>query len=519
MIKVGIDVGGTNTDAAILDGDRVLAAFKAPTSGDVSTGIVEALRGVLAQSGLPISDIGSLVIGTTHFTNAFVQARELSPVAVIRIGAPATMALPPLCGWPARLADCIGGFRRIVGGGHEFDGRRIAPLDEAALVQAARDIRAAGLTSAAITAVFSPVDSTCEERAAEILRSENPDLMITLSSAIGRVGLLERENAAVMNASLAGLSAKVVASFRTALTELGLTAPFFVSQNDGTVLAADAVARFPVLTFASGPTNSMRGAAFLSKLQDAIVLDIGGTTSDVGIIANGYPRESSVAVDIGGVRTNFRMPDILSVGLGGGSIVRDGTELTIGPDSVGYRLLSEALVFGGATLTTSDIATASGVAEIGERRHVAHLSADLLERATDRMHFMLEEAIDRMKISADPVPVVLVGGGAVLVSRKLKGASELIVPEHSGVANAVGAAIAQVGGEVDQIMLYEGCGRDNALQSATELARKRAVYAGAALETLQTVEVEEVPLAYVPGGAVRVRVKVVGDFAASRTAA
>jgi N-methylhydantoinase A/oxoprolinase/acetone carboxylase beta subunit len=135
------------------------------------------------------------------------------------------------------------------------------------------------------------------------------------------------------------------------------------------------------------------------------------------------------------------------------------------------------------------------------------------------MHFMLEEAIDRMKISADPVPVVLVGGGAVLVSRPLKGASALIVPEHSGVANAVGAAIAQVGGEVDQIMLYEGRGRENALQSATELARKRAVEAGAALETLQTVEVEEVPLAYVPGGAVRVRVKVVGDFAAGRTAA
>ena len=84
----------------------------------------------------------------------------------------------------------------------------------------------------------------------------------------------------------------------------------------------DFAARYPVATFASGPTNSMRGAAFLSGLDDCAVVDIGGTTTDVGVLQHGFPREASVAVDIGGVRTNFRMPDVLSIGIGGGSRVR-----------------------------------------------------------------------------------------------------------------------------------------------------------------------------------------------------
>ena len=89
-------------------------------------------------------------------------------------------------------------------------------------------------------------------------------------------------------------------------------------------MSADFAEQYPVLTFASGPTNSMRGAAFLSGLKDAMVVDIGGTTSDVGALTHGFPREASVAVDIGGVRTNFRMPDVYSFGLGGGSLVRAG---------------------------------------------------------------------------------------------------------------------------------------------------------------------------------------------------
>ena len=122
-----------------------------------------------------------------------------------------------------------------------------------------------------------------EQRAAAIVAEEIPGVRLSLSHEIGRIGLLERENAAIMNACLVDLAFAVVSSFRRALEELR-SAPFFISQNDGTLMMPEFVEKYPVLTFASGPTNTMRGAAFLSGLKDAMVVDIGGTTSDVGVL-------------------------------------------------------------------------------------------------------------------------------------------------------------------------------------------------------------------------------------------
>jgi N-methylhydantoinase A/oxoprolinase/acetone carboxylase beta subunit len=366
----------------------------------------------------------------------------------------------------------------------------------------------------AITGLFSPVSADMELRAEQIVRNEAPDMQITLSSRIGRVGLLERENAAVMNASLADLSSAVISSFRSALQQLEIIAPFYVSQNDGTLMSAEFVEKYPVLTFASGPTNSMRGAAYLSHIVDALVADIGGTTTDVGMLVNGFPRESSITVDIGGVRTNFRMPDILAMGLGGGSRVscNDG-QVSIGPRSVGYRLSQEALVFGGQTLTATDIAVAAGYADMGDPGLVNHLDSAMVERARKQIHRMIAETVDRMKTSSESIPLVLVGGGSVLVNEDIPGTSEVIIPQHAGVANAIGASIAQISGETDRVFAYEATGREAALEKAKAEAGERAVEAGANPDTLEILELEELPLAYMPGGAVRIRVKMAGELA------
>lgn len=513
-MRIGVDVGGTNTDAALLDGRRVVASLKTPTTEDVGSGVVASIRKLLGTARVAPDAIDGVMIGTTQFTNAFVERVRLNDVAVIRICLPAAKSLNPLIDWPRDLLMAVGKRIFLVGGGYEFDGQPIAPLDEAAVAAAAREIRKAGITAVAISCVFSPIDTTMEHRAAEIVRAEIPDARITLSSELGRMGLIERENAAIMNASLADLSERVVRSFGDALRSLGVTVPFFISQNDGTLMSADFVARYPVLTFASGPTNSMRGAAYLSGRKDAIVVDIGGTTTDVGVLANGFPRESSLAVDIGGVRTNFRMPDILAIGLGGGSRVDPEDPRRIGPKSVGYRLAREALVFGGETLTATDIAVAAGVADIGDRSRVRHLDAAFVEAAMDEIHRKVEQAIDRMKTSADDATVVLVGGGSVLIDRELNGVGELLIPERSSEANAIGAAIAQVGGEVDRVFHYAETGRDAALDQARAEAVRRVVDAGASADSVSIIEVEELPLSYAPQGAVRVRVKAVGELAA-----
>lgn len=512
MIRIGIDVGGTNTDAVLIEHGRVRHAVKCPTTEDVTSGIGAALAAVLAGGAMAPARVGAVMIGTTHFVNAVVQRRELSRIAAVRIGLPAAATLPPFVDWPPALRAEVEGPVHMIRGGHEVDGREIVPFDRAAMREAARAIAGSGAAAAAITAVFSPLNSAMEREAAEILAAACPGLPVTLSSDLGRIGLLARENVALLNAALTGLAARTVAAFRAALSASGLTAPLFITLNDGTVATAEEAARAPVRAFASGPTNSLRGAAHLSGIADALVVDVGGTTTDVGSLMRGFPREANGVVAVGGVRTLFRMPDVLSIGLGGGTLVDPADPTRIGPQSVGFRLRERARVFGGPDLTCTDLAVAAGLAEIGERGRVAGLDRHFVAAGLARIHALVADVVDRMR--ADPVqrPLVAVGGGAFLVPDTLHGVSEVVRVANQGVANALGAAVAQVSGEVDRV--WQDIPREAALTRAREEAEQRALRAGADPRSLQLVEIEDIPLAYLPGNALRVRARVVGDIAA-----
>jgi len=168
-------------------------------------------------------------------------------------------------------------------------------------------------------------------------------------------------------------------------------------------------------------------------------------------------------------------------------------------------------VFGGATLTATDVAVAGGRAAIGDRALVAGLDRSLVERALARIEAMVCETVDRVRTSAEPVPVVAVGGGSVLLPDSLPIASRIVRPEHFEVANAVGAAIAEVSGEVDRVFML-GEGRDAVIARAKAEAMARAVEAGADERRLEIAEVDEVPLTYLPSNAARVRVKAIGPL-------
>ena len=508
--RIGIDVGGTNTDAVLLEESIVRAAVKTPTTADVTTGITRALAS-LVQQAPGARAAHAVMIGTTHFTNAVVQRRDLGRVAALRIGLPSGASLPPFVDWPADLADLVRAEVVMLEGGHEFDGRPLVPFDVRGMRTAARRIREAGIRSVAVAAVFSPLNASGEEEAGAILQEECPDVAVTLSHRLGRIGLLERENAALLNACLIELARKTTRAFTEALRGSGIAAPLYLTQNDGTVMLADVAEAYPVYSFASGPTNSMRGAAFLSKRDEALVIDVGGTTTDIGSLRHGFPREANSVVEIGGVRTLFRMPDLLSLGLGGGTLVRQEPALAIGPASVGYRLTEQALVFGGDVLTVTDVAVAAGLIDLGDRSRVAALPAALVEAVLARVRTMIEEGVDRMKTDAGDAPLIAVGGGSFLVPARLAGVSEVLNVPHQAVANAVGAAIAQVSGEVDQI--FQDLTRDEAIARARRAAEDKAVAAGADRTTINVVEVEDLPLAYLPGNSLRTRVRVVGDIA------
>ena len=153
-MKIGVDVGGTNTDAVVLGPNGVLGWRKTPTTADVYSGIVAAITQAIADASVDSADVDCVMIGTTQFTNAVIQRRSLLPVGIIRLALPATSAIPPLTDWPDDLITEIGRNAHLVGGGYEFDGREIAPLDEVAVAEAARSFRCDGIRTAAITSVF-----------------------------------------------------------------------------------------------------------------------------------------------------------------------------------------------------------------------------------------------------------------------------------------------------------------------------------------------------------------------------
>ena len=219
-MRIGIDVGGTNTDAVLMDGVELRAKVKTPTTQDITDGIVAAVSKLISNANLKPPAIESVMIGTTHFTNAIVEGRNLARTAIVRLGLPATTAVPPFEDWPPALRTAFGGQYRLVHGGNEFDGREISALDESELARAVHELKDEGVEAIAIASVFSPITNAMEMRAAEFIAREAPELTLTLSHHIGRIGLLERENAAAINAALRPLAAKTIQAFRRSLREL-----------------------------------------------------------------------------------------------------------------------------------------------------------------------------------------------------------------------------------------------------------------------------------------------------------
>ena len=510
LTRIGVDVGGTNTDAVLMQGDELLAQAKVPTTPDVTSGIEASIRAVMSNVNDDVPP-SAVMLGTTHFTNALLERRGLAKTSVLRLCLPATTLLPPLCDWPGPLKQAIDGGSHMVHGGHEFDGREISPVDEEEVRKAVLQMRDDGVQAVAVSGVFSPIDPTHEERAANVIRETAPELRVSLSHQIGRVGILERENAAALNAALSVAAEGIIPRIRQSLGTAGLHVPLYLSQNDGTLMDAGFATRYPVFTIASGPTNSMRGAAFLSGVRNGIVVDVGGTSTDAGALVNGFPREASVSVEMAGVRTNFRMPDVISIALGGGSIV-ETTPLRIGPTSVGHRLTHEARVFGGNALTASDLAVAGSLAEMGTSNAVSDIDPNLVKDGLAHIQRMLEDVVDRVKLSRGDVSLILVGGGSVLAPTPLSGASEIVRPNHAEVANAIGAAIAQVGGQVEKVYDLGSMSREEALNDARTAATQQAIDAGANPDTIEIVEVEEIPLTYLPSNATRIRTKAIGNL-------
>ncbi|EPE03020.1 hydantoinase [Ophiostoma piceae UAMH 11346] len=471
-LHIGVDVGGTNTDGIILDPNRAN-----------DHGITEAITTMMTSAGVAAIDVASVTIGTTHFANAVVErdARRLSPVAVLRLCGPFSKHPPPCIDWPDDMREIVLQHYALLLDGLEVDGSPIGDIDEASIRAECALIAAKGIKSLVICGVFSLIDTVQhqEERTAEIVRAAMPaGCDIVLSKEVANLGFVERENAAILNGAILSFARKTIRSFHEPVRNLGLNCPVFIT---------------------------MRGVAFLvgnSDLDEAImVVDIGGTTSDVGLLqANSFPRQQAAYNDLAGVRMNFFCPDIKSIGLGGGFIVRCNTSpihitMIIGPDNVGYKLTKEAVVFSSDVVTITDCIVLSGAAtDIGDASLVQEkLTATELAECQLIIRQKLEKIIDTMKTSL----------------------ADLLVLLWASVANAIGAAIARVSAVIDTVKSTEGTSATELLKDICADAVARTVAAGASEETVKIVEMETLPLQYISNKS-RFIVRAAGDFNYSR---
>jgi len=331
---IGVDTGGTFTDAAIIEarGHRVVARAKAiTTKGDLAIGVGEAITLAVAQlpQGLQAQDIALVSVSTTLATNAVVEGHG-SPVGVLLIGFDAQMVAR------TGIAEAFPGLpMEVIAGGHDHNGDARVPLDMAAL-DAALERMAAKVDAFAVASTFAVRNAAHEQAARDhiVARTGKP---VTLSTELSSdLDAPRRALTAALNARLIARVSTLIEAVQRAMAQQQIRCPLMIVKGDGTLALAESVATRPIETVLSGPAASLVGAQWLSGLQSFILSDIGGTTTDLGIVLDGRPQVTVQGAEVGGWRTMVRAIDVRTVGLGGDSEIHLGAggKLGVGPQRV-----------------------------------------------------------------------------------------------------------------------------------------------------------------------------------------
>ena len=326
-VALGIDTGGTYTDAVLVDHDSgsVVASTKALTTHhDLSIGIREAVSTLVQQGALVPSQIGMVGLSTTLATNAIAEGQG-SPVCLILIG------------YDPSLIEQYGFQRELVTddvvyvrGGHDCEGCPLAPLDEEALRSAvqARRGQVAAFAVSGYFGVRNPEHELCARELIRQLTASWPEqagrpLPVTCGHELTtRLHSVRRATTAALNARLIPLLQHLVDTVRQVLDEMGIPAPLMIVKGDGSLVRAAWAMQRPIETVLSGPAASVVGTWHLAGREDVWVVDVGGTTTDIALLRGGRPRLNPEGAEVGGWRTMVEAVDVRTVGLGGDSHVR-----------------------------------------------------------------------------------------------------------------------------------------------------------------------------------------------------
>ncbi|MDY0130042.1 MAG: hydantoinase/oxoprolinase family protein [Methanosarcina vacuolata] len=460
---IGIDVGGTTTDAVLIQNGEVYSTAKVSTEhGNLLNSLLEALDAV--SKDVPPEQLERVVFSTTVITNLIAEGKT-DRVALVLIPGPGVN--PASYTFPDSF---------YLKGAMDYRGREIDPLDEAEIRKTVGLIQKSGFSRAAIISKFGQRNPSHELRVEEIFREAYPGCKLELGHKVsGKLNFPRRIATAMLASATRERYQEFVDKINKALEERNIRAPVYILKADGGTLPVEKSIEFPVETIFSGPAASTIGAlALTSEGETSVVVDIGGTTTDLALILSGKPLLASKGVKLGGFLTHVRAFAVRSIAIGGDSVVRvkdlnSGTkQITIGPDRAG-----PAYCMGGKETTPTDALKFLGLIEVGNperaseaiKATASELGKSETETASlivDRVSQMIADAVNEMFFEWEQEPayrvwevlqeknvrpenVVGIGGGAkgliAEIAKKLN--ANPVIPAHAEVGNAIGAAVAR----------------------------------------------------------------------------
>lgn len=514
MYTIGIDIGGTHTDAVLLDAyGKTIAWAKATTTSPLTDGIKGIIQNILQQAHLSPGYIKTVIMGTTHATNAILEGSQLLKVGLIRVSDARSLSPSPGFGWPKFLLKQVIAGAQAIDGGYECDARGSKRFDLVQAKDAIEKLLDAGVESISVVGSFAPLNGEQERQVGCLVKElAGKDFPVSLSHEIGGIGLIERENATLLNSALKKVIVQGFAQLEQVLQDLKIDASVWLTQNNGSLLSLTEARLFPIKTIGAGPTNSFIGASRLCGVDEAVVVDVGGTSTDIGLIEGGYARSSLQAATIGGIPLHFAMPDMISLAIGGGSLIRNWLtgDIQIGPNSVSRYLKIDSQVFGGSVLTLTDAAVAAGhftvdggmPAKITLGKNHAN---DVIMHACKQVY----QSIKLIQGKRKELPVIIVGGGASLLKPLLETfALEGMIPERAGIANAYGAGLAEVSGVIDSVVSLKE--REVVLDGLKSQAIQAAIKKGADASSVRIASLSILPFAYTTDALAKVSVTASG---------
>lgn len=460
---IGIDVGGTTTDAVLIRNGEVYSTAKVTTeSENILNSLLEALDAV-SRDILP-EQLERVVFSTTVITNLIAEGKT-DRVALLLIPGP---GINP--------ADYTFPDSFYLKGAMDYRGREIQHLDAAEIRETVGRVREMGLSRAAVVSKFGQRNPAHELIIEERFREKYPKCKLELGHRVsGKLNFPRRVATAMLASATRDRYKEFVERVKKALDERHIRAPVYILKADGGTLPIDKSLEFPVETIFSGPAASTIGALALTpEGETSVVVDVGGTTTDLALILSGKPLLASKGVKLGGFRTHVRAFAVRSIAVGGDSVVRvressSGTKaISVGPERAG-----PAYCMGGNETTPTDALKVLGLIEVGNLERAREAVADTASRLgkseietasliVDKTTQMITEAINEMFLEweqepayriwevlqekkARPQNVVGIGGGArgLIAGIAEKLGAKPVIPEYSEVGNAVGAAVAR----------------------------------------------------------------------------